>query len=378
MKQYLIIGNGVAGTTAAHEIRKADTGAKITIVTEESVPFYSRMKIPEYIAGAVDFSNLLVRKEKWYEDMQIDLKTGIRITDIDHEKGQAFDKSGNSYSYDALLLATGSHPFVPPVNGSTLKNVFALRTFEDASNIIAAAEASKNCLVVGGGLLGLEAAHALIRRGLPVTVVEHAGRLLPRQMDHEGAALLKDMLEKQGFTFKSKATTKQLIGDQAVSGLELESGEVMETDMVLFSTGVRSNLDLPNKLGLTTDRSVVVNSRMETSISNIYAAGDVAQFEKANFCIWPEAQEQGRIAGINMAGGEEDFKTIVPSNRLKVAGIDLASAGNIDSEGELANEIEKTDKLYKKLVRKDGKLVGCIMLGNTEGFLSLLKQMKEG
>ena len=375
MKQYLIIGNGVAGTTSAQEIRKINPEGKITIVTEESLPFYSRIKLPDYIAGAADSSDLVVRKEQWYEERQIDLKTGSRISDIDPDKRQAFDESGNSYPYDALLLAMGSHPFVPPVNGSSLKNVFALRTFENANNIISAAEASKNCLVIGGGLLGLEAAHALIRRGLPVTVVEHAGRLLPRQMDPEGGALLKEMLEKLGFVFKSNAKTKQVLGEQAVTGLELESGEVLETDMVLFSTGVRSNLELPKKLGLEVDRSIVVNSRMESSIAAIYAAGDVAQFQGANFCIWPEAQEQGRIAGINMAGGEEDFKTIVPSNRLKVAGIDLASAGNIDSEGELESEIEKTDKIYKKLVKKDGKPVGCIMLGNTEGFLSVVKQI---
>jgi nitrite reductase (NADH) large subunit len=375
MKQYLIVGNGVAGTTAAQEIRKMDSDGNITIVTEESLPFYSRIKLPEYIAGAVDSSDLVVRKEQWYEERQINLKTGARISDIDHNKCQAFDESGNGYPYDALLLSMGSHPFIPPVNGSGLKNVFALRTFENANNIISAAETSKNCLVIGGGLLGLEAAHALIRRGLPVTVVEHAGRLLPRQMDPEGGALLKEMLEKLGFVFKSNAKTKQVLGEQAITGLELESGEVLETDMLLFSTGVRSNLDLPGKLGLEVDRSVVVNSRMESSIAGIYAAGDVAQFQGANFCIWPEAQEQGRIAGINMAGGEEDFKTIVPSNRLKVAGIDLASAGNIDSEGELESEIEKTDKVYKKLVKKDGKPVGCIMLGNTEGFLSVVKQI---
>jgi nitrite reductase (NADH) large subunit len=265
---------------------------------------------------------------------------------------------------------------VPPVPGNTLKQVFALRTVEDARRMAAAADGAKNAVVIGGGLLGLEAAYALIKRGLHVVVVEFADRLLPRQMDPKGAGLLREMLEKQGFEFRLDAKTRKITGEVSATGVELESGEVLDADLVLFSTGVRSNLDLPEKLGLETDRGgVVVNSRMETSIAGIYAAGDVAQFKKFNFCIWPEAQEQGRVAGANMAGGSENFETIVPSNRLKVAGIDLGSAGDIDPEDRLDSEVEESDGVYRKMVRKEGRLVGCIMLGDTSGFSGVVKQI---
>ncbi|MCD4741107.1 MAG: FAD-dependent oxidoreductase [Desulfobacteraceae bacterium] len=375
MKKYLIIGNGVAGTTAAEKIRKNDPHGRITIVTDETIPFYSRIRLPDYVAGITDRQSLIIKEDKWYKDQSIDLKTGITITDIDHVNKQATDQTGNVLEYDSLLIAAGSKSFIPPIEGNTKDNVFALRTFGDAENIAQSIGNARNAVLIGGGLLGLEAAYALIKKGLDVTVVEFFDRLLPRQMDNQGALLLKEMLEELGFKFRLDAKTKEVRGDKAVTGVELESGEVLPADILLFSAGVRSNLDLPIKLGLEIDRGVIVDAHMETSLDGVYAAGDVAQFEEINFCIWPEAQEQGIVAGSNMAGGTEAFEAIVPSNRLKVAGIDLGSAGNIDSEDALENEIEKSDKVYRKLVKKNGELVGCIMLGNTAGFSGVVRQI---
>ncbi len=375
MTKYLIIGNGVAGTTAAEKIRENDPDGLITIVTKEKIPFYSRIKLPDFVAGLADKPALIIKDDKWYTDYKIELKMGTVITSVNQNNKQAIDQKGNIFDYDSLLIATGSNPFIPPVNGSTKDKVLSLRNFEDAENIVKAAAYSKNVVAIGGGLLGLEAAHALIKRGIKVIVVEFFGRLLPRQMDSKGALLLKKMLESQGFEFRLDAKTNQITGDQAATGVELESGEILKADMVLFSAGVRPDLDLPEKLGLETDRGVIVNSRMETGLENIYAAGDVAQFEQTNFCIWPEAQDQGRIAGANMTGLSEKFKPIVPSNRLKVAGIDLASAGDIDPDNLLENEIEENDHLYRKIVKKDGNITGCIMLGSTEGFAGIVRQI---
>jgi NAD(P)H-nitrite reductase large subunit len=375
MTKYLIIGNGVAGTTAAQEIRKNDSQGSITMVTEETTPYYSRIKLPDYIAGIADKSDLILKKEQWYKDNNIDLKTGVLITGVDHLKKQAKDQAANIFEYDSLLIATGSNPFVPPIEGSKMVNVFTLKSEKDAGDIVKASDNAINVAAIGGGLLGIEAAHALVKRGLNLTIIEFFDRLLPRQMDSEGAQLLKKMLEDQGFQFRLAAKTKQIQGDNAVTGVELDSGEVIPAEMVLLSAGVRANLVLPQQLNLNTDMGVVVDEHMETSINGIYAAGDIAQFEKTNFCIWPEAQEQGRIAGVNMAGGKDSFKPIVPSNRLKVAGIDLGSAGDIDPDGVHEIEIEKSDTVYRKLVKKDGKLVGCIMLGDISGFSDAVKQI---
>ena len=375
MKKYLIIGNGVAGTTAAQEIRKTDPDGQIVIVTEEITPFYSRIRLADYIAGITEKSDLIIRKDQWYADQNIDLKTGTAIVGIDHANKQAKDQAGNVFEYDSLLISTGSNSFIPPIDGNTKDNVFALRTIEDAENIVESIVNAKNVVLIGGGLLGLEAAHALIKKGLTVIVVEFFDRLLPRQMDNQGALLLKEILEGQGFKFRLGAKTKEIKGDKAVTGVELESGEILDADIVLFSAGVRPNLKLAEILGLKIDRGVVVDAHMGTSLDGVYAAGDVAQFEQTNFCIWPEAQGQGKVAGGNMAGNLEAFEPIVPSTRLKVAGIDLASAGDIDPEDTLDSEIEKSDQVYRKIVKKNGKLVGCIMLGDMKGYSGVVRQI---
>ncbi|MCK5541807.1 MAG: NAD(P)/FAD-dependent oxidoreductase [Desulfobacterales bacterium] len=375
MKKYLIIGNGVAGTEAAIEIRKNDPHGQITMVTEETTPFYSRIKLPDYMAGITEKSDLVIKKDQWYKDNKIELKTGTTVINIDNAKKQVEDQAGNTLEYDSLLISTGSASFIPPIEGNSKSNVFALRTYDDAKNIVDAISNVKNVVVIGGGLLGIEAAHAFVKRGLTVTVVEFFDRLLPRQMDNEGALLLTEKLKNIGLNFRLRAKTKKIMGEKAVTGVELESGEVLDADIVLFSAGVRPSLSLPEKLGLKIDRGVIVNNYMETSLDNIYAAGDVAEFEQTNFCIWSEAQEQGRVAGSNMAGFLKVFESIVPSNRLKVAGIDLGSAGDIDPDNLLESDIEKSDKVYRKIVRKDGKLVGCIMLGNTAGFSGVVRQI---
>ena len=375
MKKYLIIGNGVAGTEAAQEIRKNDPEGQILMVTEETTPFYSRIKLPDFVAGTTEKSDLVIKNDQWYKDHNIELKVGTFIDNIDHTKKQARDQAGNIFEYDSLLIATGSAPFIPPIEGSSKGNVFALRTFDDAKNIVKAVANVKNVVIIGGGLLGIEAAHAFVKRGLVVTIVEFFDRLLPRQMDKEGALLLAKRLEDMGFKFKLGAEVKEIQGDIAVTGVKLASDEVLNADIVLFSAGVRPNLKLPENLGLETERGVIVNNNMVTALDNIYAAGDVAQFEETNFCIWPEAQEQGRVAGSNMAGVKQVFEPIVPSNRLKVAGIDLGSAGNIDPDNVLDSDVEKSDQVYRKIVKENGKLVGCIMLGNTAGFAGVVRQI---
>ena len=375
MKRYLIIGNGVAGTTAAQSIRELDKGGAVTIVSEESVPFYSRIKLPDYLAGSQSVDDIIIRKDKWYKDQDVELKLDVVIEDIDPELKVAVDSNGQSYPYDKLLLATGSYSFVPPIEGSGTGTVFALKTVADADRIIEASSGVKNATIIGGGLLGLEAGHALLKRGITVSVVEFFDRLLPRQLDTEGAALLQKMMEEMGFVFHLGAKTEKILGDRKVEGVQMDSGTVIDSDLVLFSTGVRSRLELAEKLGVETDKSIVVSPSMETSAKGIYAAGDAVQVEGMNFCIWPEAQEQGRVAGINMAGGKEGFKRIVPSNRLKVAGINLASAGDIDQDNKLEHEKETYETVYKKIVKKDGAVVGCIMLGNTDGFSDIVKTM---
>lgn len=377
MKRYVIIGNGAAGTTAAETIRKTDPQADIVLLTQERLPFYSRIRLPEYAAGKITEKDLIIKDLAWHETNRIRLYTETRAVSIDLKGKQVLTAGGQTFAWDKLLLAMGSHSFIPPVEGSKKSNVFALRGVDDAKKLLDLGDAVEDVVLIGGGLLGLEAGAQILNGGKRVTVVEFFDRLLPRQLDTEGAGKLQKLMEAMGFSFRLGEVTEAIVGDNdRVEGVRLKSGETLKADAVLFAAGVRSTLDLVAGSDIKADRGILVNERMETSIPDVYAAGDVAQFNDINYCIWPEAVEQGRVAGLAMAGGEAAYISHPPSNKLKVAGIALASAGDIDVENRQAQEIVSTDTVYRKLVRNtDGNLVGCILLGDTRDFNTLVKQM---
>ncbi len=379
MKRYIIVGNGVAGTTAAGKIREKDGGGKIDIFTDEPVPHYTRIRLPDFLAGAVEERVLVLHRESWYEEKRIGLHLGEAIEEIDPDKREVRSAKGKRYGYDQLLLATGGHSFIPPIQGVEKKGVFALRSIGDAQRIKEYAKEATEVLLIGGGLLGLEAGNGLRRSGLKVTVVEFFPRLLPRQMDVPGAEVLKRQMEGMGFTFYLGAKSNQIKGDAKVEGLVLEDGTSINCDMILISAGVRPNLELSQRLGLEIDKGVIVNDRMETKIASICAAGDLVQHRGRFYGIWPAAERQGEVAGINMAGGEELYEGTVMSNRLKVVGIDLVSSGEIDVDGQFESLVKEDEAkyIYRKLIFKDGVIIGCILLGDVRGNGEILNAIEE-
>ena len=377
MANHLIIGNGVAGTTAAENIRKLDNTGKITIVTEESTPFYYRMRLPDFIAGDLTEDKLGAKKDQWYKDQGIELKLETPIQGAVPGKKAVTTQSGSELPYDRLLIATGSRSFIPPMKGSDKKGVFALRTIQDARDIIAWAKNIQKVVLIGGGLLGLEAGNALRKLGKKLTVVEFFPRLLPRQLDVTGGGRLQKIMEGMGFSFRLGAKTQEIKGEDRVSGVLLEGGELLPAEMVIVSAGVRPALELAKALNLDHDKGVKVDEQMRTNQPEIYAAGDVAEFKGLPYGIWTAATEQGQIAGTNMAGGNSLYKGTVMANTLKVVDIDLASAGNIDAENKLESKVLTDEKVYKKIVLENEQIAGCIMLGDTKGFTKLTKLMSE-
>jgi len=377
MKNYLIIGNGVAGTTAAEYIRKLDEEGDITIATQENIPFYYRIRLNEYVSGDLNEEDLIVKGEDWYRDKRIDLKLSVPITGAEPSEKIVITEDNQRLSYDCLLIATGSHSFVPPINGSEKKGVFALRSIQDARDISGWAGDTQDVVLIGGGLLGLEAGKALRKLGKQVMVVEFFPRLLPRQLDVYGAKRLQEIMEKMGFSFRLGAKTEEIKGDERVKGVTMEGGETLPASMVIISAGVRPNLELSEPLGLDTDKGIMVDGHLRTNQPDIYAAGDVAEFRGMPYGIWPAAMEQGKIAGINMAGGDMVYEGTTMANSLKVAGVDLASAGNIDAENELESKVVTDENVYKKIVMKNDQIIGCIMLGDTKGFNKIIKAMSE-
>lgn len=377
MMNYLIIGNGVAGTTAAENIRKQDQEGHITILTDEDLPYYYRIRLTDYISGDIGEEGLIAKKGRWYEDHHIDLRLRTRVTGVDHGRKKAVTGDNQSFPFDRLLIATGSHSFVPPIRGSEKKGVFALRDIRDARDILAYVKDVEDVVLIGGGLLGLEAGNAIRKVGKKVMVVEFFPRLLPRQLDVDGARRLQGIMEGMGFSFRLGAKTQEIIGGKKVEGVLIEGGETLSAHMIIISAGVRPNLEVGEALGLKKDKGIVVDEHLQTSLPDVYAAGDVAEFKGIPYGIWPAAMEQGKIAGINMAGGNMLYQGTTMANTLKVVGIDLASAGDIDAENRLESKVLSNKEVYRKIVIEDNRIVGCIMLGDTKAFNRITKMMAE-
>ncbi len=377
MKKYVIVGNGVAGTTAAENIRKLDQEGTITILTNEDLPFYYRIRLNEYLAGDLEEKDLLAKKTEWYKGHQIDLRLRSPVVSGDPQKRVLISKDNEEFVYDKMLVATGSHSFIPPISGAKTKGVFSIRSIEDCREILGWTQKARDVVLIGGGLLGLEAGNALRKAGLKVTVVEFFPRLLPRQLDVEGAKRLQAIMEAMGFAFRLGAKTQEITGDNKVSGVLLEGGERLDVQMVVISAGVRPNMELARPLGLETDKGIKVNERLETNQPDIYAAGDVAEFRGMPYGIWPAAMEQGKIAGTNMAGGDSIYEGTTMANTLKVVGVDLASAGEIDAEGKFDSRVVTEENIYKKIVIDNNRIIGCIMLGDKKGFNQITRMMSD-
>jgi nitrite reductase (NADH) large subunit len=377
MANYLIIGNGIAGSTAAENIRKNDKGGNIRIVTDEDLAFYYRTRLNEFISGDITEQGLLAKKQEWYKQTGIELILKTRITGGDSTERIVIAEGNKKFPYDKLLIAAGSRSFIPPIEGSEKRGVFALRHIKDSRDIIKYAGNTEKVVIIGGGLLGLEAGNAFRRLGKDVTIVEFFPRLLPRQLDIEGAKRLQAIMEGMGFSFRLGAKTHEIAGGDFVDGVHLESGEILSARMVLISAGVRPNMDLALPMSLDADKGIKVDERLRTNQADIYAAGDVAEFKGMPYGIWPAAMEQGKIAGTNMAGGDMVYGGTTMANILKVVGIELASAGDIDAENKRESRVVSDEATYKKIVLDNNRIIGCIMLGDTKGFNKITKAMSE-
>ena len=385
MKEYLmkvvIIGNGPAGVTAAKTIRDCDSSVEITVYSNERHPYYFRPKLPDLLGGSVNPSEIYAYSEEWYRKRNIDVHLGVEVTQILPPEKEIVLATGERVIYDKLLLATGSHCFVPPIHGVEKSGVFTLRTIDDAVAIKEYAKNKKRAIVIGGGLLGLEASRALRSLGLEITVVEFFPRLLPRQLDEEGASLLKTKMEEMDFQVILGAESGEILGEDRAAGLMLKDERIVNGDLVLISAGIRTNAEVAQRAGIAVDRGVLVDERMKTNIDGIYAAGDVTEFQKRMWGIIPAAIDQAKVAASNIAGQTEVIYTgTVPYTTLKVVGIDLTSIGTVTPEGEEFEEVRKTksrEGIYKKLVLRDGKIVGAIFLGDRSDVTPVNKLINE-
>ena len=370
MRKYVIVGCGVAGVTAAQSLVRADPGAEIHLLGAEPYPYYQRPRLWALIAGEIEEGELYFRPAEWYAERGIHLHLETLVTNLDPQEHRLTSNKGDVFAYDRLLLATGGFPFVPPIEGADRAGVFSLRTLDHAKAIKAYAEQVDRALVVGGGLLGLETARALLGSARSVHVLEIVPHLLPRQLDAPGAAVLTHLLEEMGLRIRIGAQTQTILGERRVEGIRFADGSEIEGGLVILSTGIRSRVELAREAGLEVNRGIVVDEHLQTSAPDIFAAGDAAEFGGRVYGIIPAAIEQARAAAETMVDGHAaTYGGTIPSTTLKIVGIDLTCLGESTADGDEFTIVRHTDQqagIYKKLALHDGKIVGAILLGDTQ------------
>ena len=380
MKRILIIGNGVSGINVASNLRKSDRDIEIEIFTDESYHYYPRPRLIDLLADRIALEEIFFYRETWYRENNINVHLSSTVNEILPDEKRIVLASGKTFSYDVLVLANGAKPSLPPIDGVDKSGVFSIRWLDDVLSLKERVKKSGELVVIGGGLLGLEIASAIQSSGIKVKVIEILPWLLPRQLDETGGRLLKKILESRGLEVYVNSATEKILGDGEVSGVVTKDGRIFRCNTIVVSAGIKSNIDLAKNCGLNTNRGIIVDNYLRTSRGEIYALGDVAEWEGRIYGIIPPALDQAKVVASNILGETVEYKGTVPSNILKVAGIDLFSIGTIDkTEGyEVISSLDEDTGIYKKFVIDDGKIIGAILLGDRRNALYIERVVKEG
>jgi nitrite reductase (NADH) large subunit len=378
--KIVIIGNGVAGVSAAETIRAVDKNCTIQIISDEPEAYYSRPRLIEFLAGKSTVEHITIHPQVWYENHGIDLVQRTRAISLDITSKRLTDSSGRTYDFDRLILAAGALCKVPPIPGQDLENVFSMRTVADTMEIKRAASAAKQAVVIGGGLLGIETAYSLRTLGIETLVIELFDRLLPQQLDEEGSSMIRLHLEAKNLRFLIGKRVQTIARENDSLAVLLQGSGAVSADCIVFSTGIRPNLTLVAGTPVNFHRGIVVDSFMRSSVEGIYACGDCAEWNHAIYGLWPAAREQGIVAGNHIVGKETPYQGTVAATRLKVAGVDVASIGDITgNNSEIANT-SKDDSAgtYRKIFTRDGKIIGAILIGSVKEAVKLQQMIKAG
>jgi nitrite reductase (NADH) large subunit len=371
---YIIIGGGIAGVSAAEAVREVDsTGRIILICNEADLPYY-RMNLTRYLAGDINVSSLPLHPDVWYQTHAVELMLNTEVDSINSATKEVKLTDDGTLNYDKLILANGANPFMPPFPGRDLRGVWTVRTLSDADNILYCCMPHTRVVCIGGGLLGLENAGALVKRGADVTVIETFDWLLPRQLPKEGGKQLEKKILKMGIKVITGGKVKEMRGEDCVRAVAFEDGSELPAVLVLITTGVVADTSLAKAAGLKVNKGVVVDVQMRTSEPDIYAAGDNCECNGKLYGLWIPAKNQGTVAGHNAAGKVDIFPEMPPSAKLKVLGIDLFSIGQTsptDPQDVLVSEANGDD--FTGFVLRDGKLIGASLLGD----VSLAAEVKE-
>jgi len=391
MKQYVVIGNSAAGIAAVEAIRQADKESKITVVSDEDYSSYCRCLISYYLAGDIKEEKISYRPQNFYKENNIELLLNKKVTRVDPKKNRVVMADKSQLGYDSLLIATGASSKFPELKGIKKEGVFGFRTLKDAKDIAGLLPVVKSACVLGGGLIGLKAAYALKKRNIDVKVIIKSGQVLSQVLDLEAAQLVQKRLEENGIEVILGQDVAEIISDEGeIKAVKLDSGKALGVSLVVVGKGVSPNIDLIKDTAIKVNEGIISNNNLQTSVPNIYAAGDVAETfditlsEFSVNALWPLAVEQGRIAGANMAGGNLNYEGSLGMNSLEFFGLPTVSLGLFrpkNPEGfEEIRMMDENSQIYKKLILKNNFLVGAVLAGNINNsglFLRLIREKIE-
>ena len=369
--KLVLVGNGLAGMRCLEDLLDmAPERYEITVIGEEPWGNYNRIMLSPVLSGEKTVEDIMLHPHAWYSDKSIRFIADDPAVKIDRPRKQIHTQTGIVVDYDRLILATGSKPFVPPVKGAELKGVVSFRDIYDVNTMLEYCENKRNAVVIGAGLLGLEAAYGLKRRGMNVTVLHLMNRIMERQLDDRASQMLRHSIEQKGIRIITEANTEELIGtDGQVSQVRLKDGTVLDADLVVFAVGIRPNIGLAQSAGLRTNRGVMVNDTMQTFDPSIYAVGECIEHRSQTFGLVEPLWGQAFICASHLAEhGSLTFKAPTVPTQLKVSGVDVFSAGNFEPKDNFEDIILNDEKrqIYKRIIIQQDKVIGAVLFGDTE------------
>lgn len=377
--KLVMIGNGMAGVRTIEEILKiAPDRFEITIFGNEPYPNYNRIQLSTVLQGDTNVEDIIMNDWSWYEDNRIQLYTGEAITTIDKANKRVISEKGRTVTYDKLIIATGSSSFILPIPGADKQGVTGFRDIRDCEMMINIAETNKKAIVIGGGLLGLEAARGLLNLGMEVDVVHLMPDLMERQLDPIAAAMLKRELENQGMNFLMEKETVEILGNDRVTGLRFQDGSEVDADLVVMAVGIKPNTRVAKDSGIYVNRGIVVNDYMETNEANIYAVGECAEHREIVYGLVAPLYEQGKVLAAHLCGQQsKPYEGSIVGTQLKVSDVDLFSAGEIidDPTTQSIKVHNEFDGIYKKILIRNNTVVGIVLYGETKDSTKLFRML---
>ena len=369
MQRLVVVGNGMAGVACVEQILKHSPKFEATVFGDETHTNYNRILLSSVLAGEKTADEIVLNDLEWYEKNQIQLRLGVRIIDVDPERKTVSGDDGSITPFDKLLIATGSSPLIPPMEGTKKRGVYVFRNLDDARALLDQAGPGKKAVVIGGGLLGLEAARGLQVQGCEVTVVHLMDTLMERQLDWTGGSYLKAKMECLGVRVLLERNTVAILGSDKAEGVTFKDGSSVEADFVVIAAGIRPNAELGRKAGLRVNRGIVVNDSMETSNPDIFAVGECVEHNGICYGLVAPLLEQAKVLAATITGNKGPvYRGTTQAAKLKIMGVDVFSAGDFNEKAPGVDAIRYEDPAlgtYKKLTVRDGKLVGVILVGDT-------------